>query len=166
MGIELADLVVLVFAVLLLAAAWSDLTRFIIPNSLVIALLVLYPGHAVASGLALADIAMALAIAGVVFAAGFVMFAAGWLGGGDVKLLAATLIWAGPLWAVPALFIMAGVGGALAMIYSLPLGGLLPAPPVALFKAGLRPARARQCMPYGLAIAAAGLFVATRLLGL
>lgn len=166
MGIELADLVVLIFAALLLAAAWSDLTRFIIPNSIVIGLLVLYPGHAIASDLALADIAMGLAIAGIVFAAGFAMFAAGWLGGGDVKLLAATLIWAGPHWAVPALFIMAGVGGALAMIYSLPVSGLLPSPPVALFRDGLRPARARACMPYGLAIAAAGLFVATRLVGL
>ena len=97
---------------LLLVAAVSDARRYIIPNWISLALLVLgfawglmlYPNFDW-----LAHLGWALAV----FAIGFGLFVARLLGGGDVKLLAVLSFWAGPTLLVSFLTITVLVGGVL-----------------------------------------------------
>jgi len=90
-----------------------------------------------------------------------VLFARGFLGGGDVKLLAAATLWAGPA-DTPALLVLTGVlGGALALFLLMPFGAQL----VAAGRTLLTPSSASSAehpamaVPYGVAIAAAALIV-------
>ncbi|NJS13989.1 MAG: hypothetical protein HC788_04455, partial [Sphingopyxis sp.] len=59
------------------------------------ALVVLFVVYA-ALRLDLSTVKEHLVLAGIVFAVGFVSFVVGWIGGGDVKLLTALTLWAGP----------------------------------------------------------------------
>ncbi len=64
----------------------------------------------------------AIGCAAAVFLGGAVLFARGYLGGGDVKLLAAATLWAGPA-GTPTLLMLTGVlGGALALFLLMPFG--------------------------------------------
>ena len=93
---------------------------------------------------------------------GAVLFARGYLGGGDVKLLAAATLWAGPA-DTPALLVLTGMlGGALAVFLLMPFGAQLAAAGRAL----LTPSSASSAehapataVPYGVAIAGAALIV-------
>jgi prepilin peptidase CpaA len=149
------------FGVVMAAAAIEDFRRLVIPNLLPIVLVALWPVYfaAVAPSLygALAAIGCALAV----FIAGAVLFARGYLGGGDVKLLSAATLWAGPA-GTPELLMLTGVlGGALALFLLMPFGmqiaaaarGMLGQPPLAV-KRGLA-----MPVPYGVAIAGAALIV-------
>jgi prepilin peptidase CpaA len=144
------------FAGLLTAAAVEDFRRLVIPNPIVMGLCVLWPLHlAAAPSFTLAGSGGAAACAAAVFLAGAMLFSRGLIGGGDVKLLAAATLWAGP-GATPALLVVTAV-----------VGGLLSL--VLLSSAALRTAFApagataipvsRVPVPYGVAIAAAALIV-------
>lgn len=126
--------------VLLAIAAIGDARRFIIPNWLCAAVAVLslpywwasgaafWPGYAIQAGLAVAAL--------VAFAA---LFAAGLMGGGDVKLIAALALW------LP-------VGRFTEMIVLVALaGGLLTLALLAWHRWRRQPGRPQ--IPYGLAIA-------------
>jgi len=153
-------LVVLVFASVMAVAAFEDFRRFVIPNLLPIVLCVLWPVYfAFAPSFygAVSSIGCALAV----FLVGAVLFARGWLGGGDVKLLSAAVLWAGPA-GTPALLMLTGVlGGALALFLLMPFGSqitmairaLLGQPPVSTERGMATP------VPYGVAIAGAALIV-------
>ena len=86
--------VMALFFGLLAVAVLADLEALRIPNRFCLALVAIYPAHVLASPVAV-DWSGALMLVAV-FAAGLVPFAAGWVGGGDVKLMAATALWAGP----------------------------------------------------------------------
>lgn len=103
----------LCFFALIIFAALSDLKSFRIPNRISLALLLLYPLHVVASPMPVAWL-MALAVGSLVFVAGLTLYLCGLVGGGDVKLLAATSLWAGPTLVLPLLVIMGLAGGVLA----------------------------------------------------
>jgi prepilin peptidase CpaA len=79
---------------LALAAGW-DLASYTIPNLLSLALLTLFALFAALAGLSGAALGMHLAAGMVALAAGFAMFAAGWIGGGDAKLFTVTALWFG-----------------------------------------------------------------------
>src|SRR5579875_1130460 len=143
------------FAALMLAAAVEDFRRLVIPNRLILALIATWPLY-LATG-ALAPVA-ALAALGAV---GALLFARGLIGGGDVKLLCAAALWAGPA-ATPRLLVLTALfGGVLSLILLSPLGARLSlagrallGPPDAADAAG-----GRIAVPYGKAIAGAALFV-------
>ncbi len=81
----------------------------------------------------------------LILAAGTALFAAGWMGGGDVKLFAALGLWVsltGALWLVAAVLLM---GGLLALLF---VGTRLVAG---------RGLRSGKDLPYGIAIAAGAL---------
>lgn len=130
-----------------LAAAAEDIRHRRIPNPLVGALLVLGlirllgagtdPGPAPA-----ADLVAAL----LIFAAGAMLFQFGALGGGDVKLLAAGMLWVGAGAAASYLMITALAGGALALAFILRRALGHDKPP------------AHASLPYGVAIAMGGIF--------
>ena len=142
------------FTGLMAAAAVEDIRRLVIPNAVVAGLCVLWPLHlAAAPSFTIVGSLCAAGCAAAVFLVGALLFSRGLIGGGDVKLLAAATLWAGPA-STPALLVVTGV-----------LGGLLTL--VLLFSARLRAAiswaRAAAVsslpVPYGAAIAAAAVIV-------
>ena len=115
---------------------------------------------AAAGGPVLAPLGVALAV----FAVGAALFACGWLGGGDVKLLAAAALWAGPA-GLPQLLILTGViGGALALFLLNPAGRQLAFAARMMIGGGVPPAGTgiETPVPYGVAIAGAALFAILR----
>jgi len=151
------------FAILLIAAGWQDLRTLRIANRLslaAVAAFALWAAAGVALGrLSPATFGMTILCGLLVFAVGATGFAAGVLGGGDVKLLAAASLFAGPAHLVDFLVVTALVGGALglAVLAGAPIG---PAAPAA---DGTVRARLRSGLPYGPAIAAGGLWVVAAL---
>jgi len=108
-------LVAILFVALIAFAAYTDATSFRIPNRITAGLAALYPAWVVSSPLPI-DWTAALAVTGGVFAVGFMLFAARVVGGGDVKLLAAAALWAGPGLILDFLLVAAVAGGALVSI--------------------------------------------------
>ena len=102
---------------------------------------------------------MAVACAVVVFAVGAAAFAVGGLGGGDVKLLAAVSLFAGPPRLLDFLAITALMGGVLglAILAGAPIGR------PAMAEGGSLRTRLRSGLPYGPAIAAGGLWLVASL---
>jgi prepilin peptidase CpaA len=95
-----------------------------------------------------------------VFGLGALLFARRLMGGGDVKLLAATSLWCGPGLLMPFALIVGVTAIVLALVMLSPLGRLLPAPPPRL-AAGPEgfAAATRQPMPFGVAVAVGGLWM-------
>lgn len=153
---DIVDLVrpalLVVLAGALVAAAAFDLSRYLIPNRFpaVIAASFVASAPFVPFGEWLAGAATGL----VVLFGGVILFARGMLGGGDVKLLAASALFAGPTLLMPFLLVTTLTGAVLACCLLTPLARLMPAPPGSTAPALRRP------IPYGLAIAAGGLFIA------
>lgn len=89
----LAFVIVIVFAATMLMASFKDATTMTIPNWISLALIAaffliipfVWPGWA--------GLGTHLLVGITFFIAGFAMFAFGWLGGGDAKLMAATALW-------------------------------------------------------------------------
>jgi len=87
--------VVVVLPALIVVAAISDLLTMTIPNRLVLAVAAAFLVAAPLAGLGLAEIGLHLAAAALVLIIGFLLFAPGWIGGGDAKLAAALALWFG-----------------------------------------------------------------------
>jgi prepilin peptidase CpaA len=150
-----------VFAVLMAAAAFEDFRRLTIPNLVPAALCLLWPAYALATAPSLYDVLTAAGCGLAVFLVGAVMFARGWLGGGDVKLLAAATLWAGPA-GTPTLLVTTSVlGGVMALFLLMPFGSQLAAS--ARLMLGQIPLDHQigsgVPVPYGIAIAGAALIV-------
>lgn len=145
------------FVGLLMAAAWWDFSSFTIPNSFTLGIAVLFPGFVVTST-APVDWMSALVIAGAFLAIGFILFAMNFIGGGDVKLLAATALWAGPELAAPFVILTALIGGVISvfLLFRLKYGWVI----------GVPLSENAKSVPYGIAVAAGGLFVGTQLLSI
>ena len=122
-------LVIFVLPALLAVAAGWDLASFTIPNFLQAALLVMFAAFAVSVGLPLPAIGYHLFAGLVGLAIGFMLFALGYIGGGDAKLFAVLLLWLG-FRDVPSYALFASLfGGALTLallfLRTLPLPALL-----------------------------------------
>lgn len=152
---------IVLMAVLLVSAAANDVRRYLIPNWICLVIVGLYPVHALTTPLAV-NPWLGLAIAAVAFAIGAGLFSFRILGGGDVKLLAAVTLWAGSTLALSFLMVTALCGGALALLLKTPVRRWVPAPPAPV-EGALE--CERVLMPYGVAIAGGGLYVAAHLLG-
>jgi prepilin peptidase CpaA len=151
------DLILLATALTLAWAAVGDAMTYRIPNIL--------PGLVVVGFAATAWFEPASFLVGglmtglAVFAAGALMFARRLMGGGDVKLLAATSLWCGPEELTPFALVIALTAVALAILMMSPLGRLMPAPPTRLAGPEGPAAAMRQPMPFGVAVAAGGLWM-------
>ena len=84
-----------VFPAGMVLAACSDLFTMRVSNRLTLGLALSFFVVAPWSGLSLETIGIHVAICLVMLAAGIAMFAPGWIGGGDAKLIAATSLWLG-----------------------------------------------------------------------
>ena len=142
---DLPTLVLLgLLAALLVAAGVQDVRSREIANWKNAAIAGLAPLWWWAQGLTLwPDVAIQLALALAVFAAFAAAFARGWMGGGDVKMIGALALWLPFAPLVWMLLVMSMVGGALTLAM------------VAV--RWLRRQSAQPEVPYGVAIAIAGL---------
>lgn len=96
-------------------AAITDLTTMTIRNRLVLVLIAGFIVLAPLAGFTLYDMALNLGLAGAVFVVGFTLFSMGWIGGGDAKLAAATVLWLGPAGVLAYLVYTGLIGGILAL---------------------------------------------------
>ncbi|MFN7175863.1 MAG: prepilin peptidase [Thermaurantiacus sp.] len=162
-GSEVAGMMVAIGSALaaaaLLTAAADDLERRTIPNAAAAA--VALSALPFLAGLSAALILAHVALAIFGLAAGTWAFARGLLGGGDVKLFAATLLWAGPdmlqLHLAGTALVAVGIGVAM-------LGRQALASRSGMAEPGAAPPEAT--MPLGVAIAAGGLLVLLSRVGL
>ena len=158
-----AEFTILAFAGLLIAAAASDWRSLTIPNRYSLAVVALFPSYVIASGGA-ADWVLHLAFAGAAFGIGFLLFTLRLCGGGDVKLFAAVTLWAGPPLILPLVFYTGIAGGLIALAlcvhHRLQRSGVPASVPQGRGEEGF----GKQPMPYAVAIAGGGLFVALQLL--
>ena len=136
---------VAILGLLMIAAAISDIRSRTISNELNAAMALLAIPFWIASGLApWPDAAIQFGAAFVVFLVFAALFAVGAMGGGDVKMIGAVMLWIPLPLFMPMLTIMAVGGGILSAIM--------------LIHLKMRPSDKPVEVPYGVAIAAAGLW--------
>jgi prepilin peptidase CpaA len=151
-----------IYCLLLGISAITDVTRFIIPNLVVLALILLFVVTAALLPIE-TDWISHFGAALVVFGGGIVLYAIKAFGAGDVKLIAALALWTGFDHLLPFLIYVSLLGGGLALgllvlrrvIFSLQVGianGDSVTMPRLLIQG--------EPVPYGLAIAPAGIIVA------
>ena len=132
-------------AIALLVAAVTDLRRRQIDNWLTLTIAAGAPLYWWASGMSfMPGIAWQLGLAALTFAVLFALFALGVMGGGDVKLLTAVALWIAPLWFMRLVIVMSIIGGLLTLAMWIH------------HRATKR--TGRLAIPYGVAIASAGLW--------
>lgn len=152
----MAILALSVLALLVIAAAISDLATMEIPDWISVACVVLYPVFALACGQSWTAIGLHLAFAAAVFIAGFFAFQFGLMGGGDAKVIAAIAAWTGIGAFLPFVVVMAIAGGALAAVLLAARRLAKPGPRLPSFlNRLLDPARG---VPYAVAIAVGVIF--------
>ena len=111
----LQAMLLLALPALVITAALRDLTSYTIPNWLSVSLAAAFLPAAFALGLPLSTIGLCLGVGAGALVAGMVMFAVGWIGGGDAKLFAASALWLGLSGSLPFLAWTAVTGGLLAV---------------------------------------------------
>ena len=142
---------VVALAIALLVAAATDWRRRQIDNWLNLGIALVAPVFWLAKGLPLwaplwqPSVVLQFGVGLAAFAVFAAFFALKWMGGGDVKLLTALALWIEPEWFLRLLIMMALVGGVLTIV----LGAWHIA----------RRQKDRLAIPYGVAIAIAGLWV-------
>ena len=145
------------FPALLVFAAAHDVATMTIPNWVSILLALLFIPAAAASGLTLEQTGAHLSVGAIALVIGAVMFYLGVWGGGDAKLVAAAAIWA-------------GAAGSMQFVYGVALfGGLLALVFIICRRAGMKSDMAwlarllspKEGVPYGVAIAAGGIWAAS-----
>lgn len=146
------------FCAAMLAVAVQDFQRLRISNRLVLALALGWPAFALLSAEPGRTMLLDLGAGAGVLLMGFLAFARGLIGAGDVKLAAATALWFGPAWTLPYLLYTAIGGGLLAaLVLALRQGRLPEMVPSRRWSRRLR--AAQTPIPYGIALAGGALFV-------
>lgn len=153
-----STLALLVFPLLMAFAGSSDLLTMRISNRLILLLVAGFGGVALLSGLPLEELGMHVAGALLVLVVAFAFFAFGWIGGGDAKLAAATSLWVGVSFLLQYLVYAALLGGVLTLLILVARRGSLPVPLMNVQWLG-RLHDSKTGIPYGIALAAAGLLV-------
>lgn len=143
------------------AAAVSDARTLRIPNIFSVAILALFGIYAVMALTPQAAVA-ALALAALIVLVTFFAFCRGIMGGGDAKLLAVCMAWAGPEYALDLITVTAIVGGVIAFALVSPLTARATVAVQRHWPATV--VSGKPAMPYGVAIAAGTLVVAAELL--
>lgn len=152
------SILLLVFPAAMAFAAANDLLTMTIPNRVSLVLVAGFAVAAIVAGLPAPTIALHIASGALALIVGFAMFARGWLGGGDAKLLASTALWLGFENLAQYGLLASLAGGALALTVLLYRTWLPP-----MFMAGpawaLRLHERNAGIPYGIALAAAALWI-------
>ncbi|ALR20433.1 MULTISPECIES: prepilin peptidase [Sphingobium] len=145
----MTHIILALVTLLLILAAVQDVMMLRISNAFPVALILLFGAWVAVVGFTAALWSNALSFL-VVLGMGAFFFSRQWLGGGDVKLLAASALWFSFKGLLPLVVHVTILGGMLALVFIL-LRRLVPAGN----KEGGNPAlKAKGPIPYGLAIAA------------
>ena len=145
----LPEMMLGLLAILLVVAAVVDVRTFTISNRLNLAVALLAPLYWLASALPIwPDAAIQLGVGAGVFALLAAAFYAGMMGGGDVKLAAALVLWFSPASTIKFLILMSIAGGVVTL--------------VAILIHRARRKVGRPEIPYGVAIAFGGLAILTQ----
>jgi prepilin peptidase CpaA len=154
--LEAAVLTVLPAAVAFAAA--MDIFTMRIPNRISVVLVLAFFPLAFLAGLSLWEVAAHVGAGVLMLVIGFGLFACGWFGGGDAKLMAAVGLWVGfdalPLYLLSVALAGGMIAGAFSAVRSVPLPSFLLGQPWAL-----RLHRQDGGIPYGIALAAGALIV-------
>jgi prepilin peptidase CpaA len=149
----------LLFALFPLAMAYaaaSDLITMTISNKLALALMAGFVALAPFAGMDWHTFAMHWAAGAVVLAVSFVFFAMGWIGGGDAKLAAAVALWMGWSHTLDYVALAAVFGGVLTFAVLAFRWLVLPA--FVIRQPWVQRLHDKKAgVPYGIALAAAGL---------
>jgi len=148
----------LVFPILMAFAASSDLLTMKISNRLVLILVAAFFGLAIFVQMPLQQLALHVTCGVAVLVVAFGLFAMGWVGGGDAKLAAATALWLGFAVALPYIVYTGLLGGVLTLMILAVRKHPLPEM-LSKVKWIDRLHDKRSGVPYGIALAAAGLLV-------
>lgn len=148
----------LAFPIAMAFAAANDLFTMKIPNAISLALIAAFAASALYIGMPMQDALNHAGIGAAVLVVTFILFSMRMLGGGDAKLMAAGALWMGPehiLFYIAYVTIFGGMLSVAILLYrKFVPAGQLPLPPWAqrLHTQGTG-------IPYGIAIAAAGLLM-------
>ncbi len=119
-------LLITLFPLAMFFAATSDLLTMTISNKVTLVLIGGFIALSPAIGMDAQTIAWHGALAAIVLGIGFGFFAAGWMGGGDVKLAAATSLWLGWEHVLPYLAFSAILGGLASLLLITARARVLP----------------------------------------
>ncbi len=148
------------FAVALVYAALSDIVRFRIPNWLCLSVVSLFVVFGATSGLGAVEFAVRLAQGGGALVLGFALYSMGWFGGGDAKLMAASVPWFGLSQLVDYVLLVAVLGGLLAAVIILSRKANIPIPERLASQNWVDNLMAEKGgIPYGVAISSAGIIM-------
>lgn len=151
-------LVVSTFPLLMVAAATTDAASMRIPNWLTGLLALAFPLAAAGTAMPVSTLGIHVAVGLGALVVGMVLFATGWIGGGDAKFFAATVLWLGPAHILEFTLISTVLGGlltlALLSFRKLPMPGPLVAQGWLM-----RLHDPKEGVPYGLALAGGGLLL-------
>jgi len=147
---SLPNVLLIALYLVLALAALTDVWKLRIPNIFPAAIILLFPVWMYSCGWNAQLWQNALVFVGT-FLGGLFLFSRGWLGGGDVKLMAAIALWF-DFKGAAALYLWMGIGGALLAIAFIILRRMLPAGIAQ--STNVASLKARGPIPYGLAISA------------
>jgi prepilin peptidase CpaA len=115
----LQTLSLVMLPVLMIVAALNDVASLRIPNWLTGLTAALFFPMAFLTGMPIAEFGWHLLAGAILFFVGYAIFAVGFFGGGDAKLMAAAGLWFGTSQTMPFLIITVMAGGAMALAYGL-----------------------------------------------
>ena len=147
-----------IFPATLMVAAATDIHDFKIPNWISGALLIGFFSAGISLGTPIELLAEGLLLGCAVLVVGFFLFAVRFFGGGDAKLFAATAPWIG-LAAFPEFLMATAIAGGFLAIFLLVFRKTPPLPVYAHAQWLLRMHQNQHELPYGVAIAAGGIFL-------
>jgi prepilin peptidase CpaA len=155
----LLEIVILgLFPAAMIYAAASDLVTMTISNRLSVGLFLGFFIVAALIGMPFSEMGRHLVASTIVLVFAFGFFTRGWIGGGDAKLAAATALWLGFSHLMDYLLVAAIIGGALTLLIL--QARRWPLPQVLARQPWIARLHAIETgIPYGIALAAAGLIV-------
>jgi prepilin peptidase CpaA len=146
------------FPAVMAFAASSDLFTMTIANRISLILVAGFLVLAALTGMSGAGIVSHVGAAAAVLVGAFILFAFGWIGGGDAKFAAAAVLWLGFAHLLDYLLYASLIGGGLTLLIIQYRG--LPMPKMLLGRPWAeRLHQTDSGVPYGIALAAAALFV-------
>jgi prepilin peptidase CpaA len=150
---------ILIFPLAMAFAASMDFFTMTIPNRISIVLIGSFAVIAAVVAPTWTVIGNHLLVAGVVFAVALGMFALGWMGGGDAKLLVAASLWVGPNLFLEYIVGVAMIGGVLSLA-TLYYRGIVVLPPwLNRQRWALRLHEKNAGIPYGIALGASAMLI-------
>lgn len=150
--------VLVIFPLAMAYAAVMDVFTMTIPNRVSLALIAGFFGAAILGAMPLIDILKHLGVGLAVLAVAIFMFYQRWVGGGDAKLLAAASLWFGVEQIGDYMFMVAMFGGLLSLFF-MSFRSFIPPVLIAGRDWAERLHDKNAGIPYGVALAAAGLWV-------